>query len=134
MLEEHRIAENVEFVGRVEYSALGRYYLDSDAYLFYGDREGSSLAMIEAAAFGLPLIASDHPGNRTYVEHGQSGFLVEHKNPGALADAIVHLLEHRAELPAMGQRSRAIAERYSWQRIAERYDAFFQKVLNEQRR
>jgi hypothetical protein len=34
----------------------------------------------------------------------------------------------------MGQRSRAIAERYSWQRIAERYDAFFQKVLNEQRR
>jgi glycosyltransferase involved in cell wall biosynthesis len=58
------------------------------------DREGSLLAMIEAAAYGLPRIASDHPGNRTYVE-----------------------------------RSRAIAERYSWQRIAERYDAFFQKVL-----
>jgi glycosyltransferase involved in cell wall biosynthesis len=89
--------------------------------------------MIEAAAYGLPLIASDHPGNRTYVEHGQSGFLVEHKNPQALADAIVHLLERREELAIMGQRSRAIAERYSWQRIAERYDAFFQKVLATKR-
>jgi glycosyltransferase involved in cell wall biosynthesis len=129
VLEDHRIAENVEFVGRVEYSALGAYYLGADAYLFYGDREGSSLAMIEAAAYGLPLIASDHPGNRTYIEHGQSGFLVPHENPGALADAILHLLENKHTLADMGQRSRAIAERYSWQRIAERYDAFFQKVL-----
>jgi glycosyltransferase involved in cell wall biosynthesis len=133
VLDEHRIAGNVDFVGRVEYAELGRYYLGADAYLFYGDREGSSLAMIEAAAYGLPLIASDHPGNRTYVEHGQSGFLVEHKNPQALADAIVHLLEHREELPVMGQRSRVIAERYSWQRVAERYDAFFQQVLSKKR-
>jgi glycosyltransferase involved in cell wall biosynthesis len=44
--------------------------------------------------------------------------------------AIVHLLERREELSVMGKRSRAIAERYSWQRIAERYDAFFQKVLH----
>lgn len=131
VLEAHEIADNVEFVGRVEYSALPSYYLGADAYLFYGAREGSSLAMIEAAAYGLPLIASDHPGNRTYVEHGQSGFLVEHQNPGALADAILHLLEHRDALPAMGRRSRLIAERYSWQRIAERYDAYFRQVLGD---
>jgi hypothetical protein len=44
------------------------------------------------------------------------------QEPQALADAIVHLLERRDELPVMGQRSRAIAERYG---------AFFQKVLSE---
>ena len=32
-------------------------------------------AMIEAGAYGLPIIASDHPGNRTYVKNGESGFL-----------------------------------------------------------
>lgn len=134
VLEQHRIEDNVEFVGRVEYSALGAYYRDADAYLFYGDREGSSLAMIEAAAYGLPIIASDHPGNRTYVEHGQSGFLVEHKNPDALASAVLELIEQRDRLPEMGRYSRAIAERYSWQRIAERYDEFFQRILRERGR
>jgi glycosyltransferase involved in cell wall biosynthesis len=85
--------------------------------------------MIEAAAYGLPLIASDHPGNRTFVENGKSGFLVEHRVPEALANAVLHLLEHREELPRMGQRSREIAEGYSWTKIAARYDAVFRGAL-----
>lgn len=129
VLDEQGITSNVSFLGRVEYKDLGKYYLGSDAYLFYGDREGSSLAMIEAAAYGLPLIASDHPGNRSYVESGKSGFLVEHKNPEALARAVLHLLGHRNELPAMGRRSREIAETFSWPKVAARYDAYFRSVL-----
>jgi len=129
VLDENQIGQNVEFVGRVEYSALGAEFLRSDAYLFYGDREGSSLAMIEAAAYGLPVIASDHPGNRTYVEHGRSGFLVSPRDPQALAETVLHLLRARDELPKLGQRSREIAESYSWANIARRYDAFFQSVL-----
>lgn len=129
VLDEQAITSNVSFLGRVEYKDLGKYYLSSDAYLFYGDREGSSLAMIEAAAYGLPLIASDHPGNRSYVENGKSGFLVQHKNPEALANAVLQLLEHRDALSAMGRRSREIAETYSWAKVAARYDAYFRDVL-----
>ncbi len=129
VLEQHDVADNVSFLGRVEYKDIAPYYQSSDAYLFYGAREGSSLAMIEAAAYGLPLIASDHAGNRTYIEQGESGFLVEHKNPQALADAVLSMLERRSELAAMGYKSRQIAERYSWAKIAERYDAFIRTTL-----
>jgi phosphatidylinositol alpha-1,6-mannosyltransferase len=129
VLDEHGVSDNVSFLGRVEYKDIARYYLSSDAYLFYGAREGSSLAMIEAAAYGLPIVASDHPGNRTYVEQGRSGFLVEHRNPHALADAILSMLERRSELPAMGRRSREIAEQYSWASIAKRYDAFIRSTM-----
>jgi phosphatidylinositol alpha-1,6-mannosyltransferase len=129
VLDEHAVADNVSFLGRVEYKDIASYYLSSDAYLFYGAREGSSLAMIEAAAYGLPLLASDHPGNRSYVEHGRSGFLVEHRNPRALADAVLEMLNRRAELPAMGQLSREIAERYSWAKIAARYDSFIRTTV-----
>lgn len=128
-LETHDVADMVSFIGRVEHARLKEYYLSSDAYLFYGDREGSSLAMIEAAAYGLPVIASDHPGNRTYIKHGESGFLVPHRNSKALGSAIRHLTEHRAELAAMGNASRAIAEQFSWAAIARRYDTFFQRVM-----
>jgi glycosyltransferase involved in cell wall biosynthesis len=129
VLDEHAVSDNVSFLGRVEYKDIAPYYLSSDAYLFYGAREGSSLAMIEAAAYGLPLLASDHPGNRSYVEHGQSGFLVEHRNPRALADAVLSMLDRRSELPNMGHRSREIAERYSWANIAARYDAFIRATI-----
>lgn len=128
-LEQNGVTDIVSFIGRVEHARLKQYFLASDAYLFYGDREGSSLAMIEAAAYGLPVIASDHPGNRTYIKHGQSGFLVPHRDSKALCRAIRHLAEHRAELPAMGQASRTIAEQFSWTEIARRYDAFFTRVM-----
>lgn len=131
VLDEHDLGENISFLGRVEYKDIAPYYLGSDAYLFYGAREGSSLAMIEAAAYGLPLIASDHPGNRTFVDHGKSGFLVEHRAPQALADAVLHLLTHREELGRMGQRSREIAEGYSWAKIAARYDVVLRGVLGK---
>jgi glycosyltransferase involved in cell wall biosynthesis len=132
VLDSHGLADNVTLLGRVEYSELASYYLSSDAYLFYGDREGSSLAMIGAAAYGLPIIASDHPGNRTYIEHGVSGYLVPHGSPEALSAAVIQLLERRDALAEMGRRSRAIAESYSWAKIAERYEAFFQRILNGQ--
>ncbi|BCS52120.1 1,2-diacylglycerol 3-glucosyltransferase [Geobacter sp. SVR] len=129
VLEEHDIGDNVSLLGRVEYGQLGEYFLNSDAYLFYGDREGSSLAMIEAGAYGLPVIASDHPGNRTYVKHGESGFLVEYRNPEALARSILFMLEHRDALPGMGRCSRAIAETYTWANVARRYDLVLRDVL-----
>ncbi len=128
-LEEHGVTDMVSFIGRVEHARLKEHYLASDAYLFYGDREGSSLAMIEAAAYGLPVIASDHPGNRTYIDHGKSGFLVPHRDSKALCRAIRHMVEHREELPKMGDASRTIAEQYSWTAIARRYDAFFERVM-----
>jgi glycosyltransferase involved in cell wall biosynthesis len=131
VLEELGISENVSFLGRVEYRQLGDYFLSSDAYLFYGDREGSSLAMIEAGAYGVPLIASDHPGNRSYVANGTSGFLVEYQNAQALAEAILYLLEHRGELPAMGRASRAIAASYSWANIAARYGEEFEIAMEQ---
>ena len=77
VLEEHGVSDHVSFLGRVEYKDIAEYYLSSDAYLFYGAREGSSLAMIEAAAYGLPLIASDHPGKPNVRRAGKrAGFVM----------------------------------------------------------
>jgi glycosyltransferase involved in cell wall biosynthesis len=128
-LSRSTVEDHVVLVGRVEFEKLSDYYLAADAYLFYGKREGSSLAMIDAAAYGLPILASDHPGNRTFVRHGENGFLVEHGNHRSLADAVLELLRRRDEIATFGEKSRALAESYSWARIAERYDAFFRQSV-----
>ena len=130
VLEENNLLDHITMTGRVEYNRLVDYYTGSDCYLFYGDREGSSLAMIEALSYGLPLIASDDPGNRIYVEDGKNGYLVEHKNPEKLAQAIFQILADTDVLVRMGKRSREIAESYSWSEIARQYENFFKSTIS----
>jgi len=53
--------------------------------------EGIPKALLEAAACGRPLIATDVPGCREVIEYGMNGYIVAPKDPEALADAIEKL-------------------------------------------
>jgi glycosyltransferase involved in cell wall biosynthesis len=48
LIADRGLADHITLAGRVEYERLKDYYVNSDCYIFYGGREGSSLAMIEA--------------------------------------------------------------------------------------
>jgi glycosyltransferase involved in cell wall biosynthesis len=72
-------------------------------------REGLPKALVEGAACGLPLIATDVPGCREVVTDGVEGLLVPPKDPGALADAILRLQDDPALCIEMGKRARAKA-------------------------
>jgi glycogen(starch) synthase len=126
LLEEYHLQSHVTLIGRVEYEKLKDFYLSSDYYLFYGAREGSSLAMIEALSYGLPILASDDLGTRAYVQAGQNGYLVEHLNPEKLSQAILNILSDKSKIRDFGQKSREHAMTFSWANIARQYDEFFQ--------
>jgi glycosyltransferase involved in cell wall biosynthesis len=63
----------------------------SDLFVMPSHYEGLSIAMIEAMACGLPIIASDAPGLRTYVDHGKNGLLFPVKDHKSLAHCILRL-------------------------------------------
>jgi len=69
-------------------------------------REGLPQCMLEAAACGLPLIATDVPGCREIVEDGINGLLIPPRNSAALAEAIAHLDRNRAQCRVLGDASR----------------------------
>lgn len=69
-------------------------------------REGVPQVLIEAASMSLPLITTDAPGCREIVADGVNGFLIPIKNAPALADKIVHLLDHPALCEKFGQAGR----------------------------
>jgi glycosyltransferase involved in cell wall biosynthesis len=70
--------------------------------------EAFGMVLLEAMLYGKPTVVSDVPGSGMgwVVEHGATGIKVESANPEALAHALNHLQEHRAEARAMGQRGR----------------------------
>lgn len=68
--------------------------------------EGLSRALIEAAACGRPIVATDVPGCRDVVRHGDNGLLVPPRQAGALAAALAQLIADGDMRRAMGARGR----------------------------
>jgi len=78
-------------------------------------REGLPRSLLEGAAMGRPLIATDVPGCREVVADGINGFLCTPRDPGSLGRAMARLAElPQAERQAMGDASRRLVqERFS---------------------
>ncbi|MGH9151785.1 MAG: glycosyltransferase family 4 protein [Acidimicrobiales bacterium] len=70
---------------------LETIYAASDVYVLASHREGFPRSAMEAAAMGLPVIATDIRGCREVVDHERTGLLVPPMAPGPLADAIARL-------------------------------------------
>jgi len=74
-------------------------------------REGLPKVLLEAAACGRPMVATDVPGCREVVDPGVTGLLVPVRDPAALAAAVRTLLDDPERARQMGRRARALAER-----------------------
>jgi glycosyltransferase involved in cell wall biosynthesis len=73
-------------------------------------REGLPKSLLEAAALGRPLIATDVPGCREIVKNGENGILVKLKDVDSLFNAIKMLIGNDEMRRAMGQKSRLLVE------------------------
>ena len=82
---------------------------DTDICVLPSYREGTPRSLLEAAACGLPLVATDVPGCREICRDGENGLLVPVCDTVALAAAIVKLIEAPSLRAAFGRRSREIA-------------------------
>lgn len=84
----------------------------SDCVVLPSYREGTPRTLLEAAAMGKALVATDVPGCREVVDHGKNGFLCDARNPADLAQKMLEFSRlTRAERTQMGRESRLKAER-----------------------
>jgi glycosyltransferase involved in cell wall biosynthesis len=92
-------------------------------------REGVPRVLIEAAALGKPLIASDMPGCREIVRHEDSGLLVQPHNASQLATALVGVLCNPALAAQLGHRARHLAHtEFSLPVVANQYVELYQRL------
>ncbi len=112
------IGPHVRFTGRLPAEELPRAYRSMDAFAFPSTNaaEAFGLAALEAQASGVPVVASDLPGLRTVVIHGESGWLVPPNRPEALAAALMTILTDPGRRAQMAQRARGQALTFSWDR------------------
>jgi glycosyltransferase involved in cell wall biosynthesis len=93
-------------------------------------REGLPKTLLEAAACGRPMIATDVPGCREIVSQGRTGLLVPAKDPPALAQAIETLVSDSGKRKEMGRAARADAvEKFSESIVIERVLALYRSMV-----
>jgi glycosyltransferase involved in cell wall biosynthesis len=99
----------VEWLGKR--SDIGELLRDADLAVLPSWREGLPKSLLEAAASGLAMVATDVPGCREIVRHGENGILVPLRDSTALADAIEELMEDDTRRKAHGKAARKLVER-----------------------
>lgn len=103
-LKSYEVPDYIEWVGHKENMRPELEMADIVCLPSY--REGLPKALIEAMAIGRPIITTDVPGCRECVDDSINGLLVPAKNPEALADAILTLVNDEILCLRMGLKSR----------------------------
>jgi glycosyltransferase involved in cell wall biosynthesis len=125
---EEWIAEGViEYLGETD--NVQTIIAAQDCIVLPSYREGLSRVLLEAAAMGKPLIASNVAGCKQVVDDGENGFLCRVRDAADLADKLVQFIaltqEQRAQ---MGQKSREKAEKEFDENLV--FKAYLEKILH----
>jgi L-malate glycosyltransferase len=132
IFREAGVSDRVNFVGQVSYADLPDYYRSADVYLSASHSDGTSISLLEAMACGCPVLVSDIPGNREWIQPGENGWLFPDGDVEVLADTILKLVKQRQRLKEMGTSARKITEqRADWKLNSQTLLAAYHQVLTE---
>ncbi|HFC97728.1 MAG TPA: glycosyltransferase family 1 protein [Thermosulfurimonas dismutans] len=101
-----------------------------DLFVFPSEKEGFPRVLLEAMLLGKPVIAARIPGPSELVKDGETGFLVEPRQPEALARAIMKLLQDRELAQTMGEKGRKRVEQFDIRHYVSGVSRVFEEVLN----
>jgi alpha-1,3-rhamnosyl/mannosyltransferase len=116
----------VRVIGYVPPLNLPLVYAGASVFVFPSLYEGFGMPLLEAMASGVPVVASNVSAMPEVV--GDAGVLVDPRSPAELARAIERLLADPPAARALGERGRARARQFTWERAALATKAFFERA------
>jgi glycosyltransferase involved in cell wall biosynthesis len=130
------LTDKVEFPGVLSHAEVADYMWRARAFVQHsittpsGDSEGTPVAIMEAGASGLPVVATNHAGIPEVVLHEETGFLVAEKDARAMASAMIGLLQYPELADRLGKAARArIEANFSLEKRIERLWGIIQSKL-----
>src|SRR5207302_10489804 len=110
----------VDFRGRVGMEEVARLFASHDVFVMPSRFEPFGIVFAEALAHGMPCVARDAFAMPELVKPVHNGALVKGDDPEELADAISAVLDDDAIYATCANERQAVADRYSWDTIADR--------------
>lgn len=123
-----QIENSVEFYGAYKKEEIAELYSKSDAFVLASRRETFGVVYIEAMAVGLPVIATVCGGPENFVTQ-RTGYLVEKNNVQQLRDAMLRMIEHRADFSEQYIMD-YVRENFSANEVATKITQVYKQILN----
>jgi glycosyltransferase involved in cell wall biosynthesis len=130
------LADRVMFRGAIPHKDLAQIYNSADILCVpsvvasTGDAEGLPTVILEGAASGLPVVATDVGGIRDFLCHGKNGVIVEPNRPTELAGALRALLSDPERCRSLGQAAREASLQFDWTIVANRFSSVLEKAAS----
>ena len=133
LMERHGVT-GVEFKGFVSHEDKARYYASCDvACVPSTGNESFGYVVVEPMAAAKPVVASNIAGYASVMTSGETGLLVEPRDPQALALALVRVLADRDLRERLGAAGRVAAQQYDWSRVAARVLGCYEEAAERAR-
>lgn len=135
LVKEKSLEENVQFLNVLSASQIVDLFSNSIAFVQHsvtaenGDSEGTPVAVLEASASGLIVIATKHAGIPDIIIDGETGFLVDEKDVDGMADYMLKVLDDFSLAKTMGTKGRKrILENFT----LDKHISIINKVIKEE--
>ncbi len=132
LVDELGLHDQVRFVPPQPHHILSTSYRSADVVIVPSRSESFGLVALEAAACGIPVVASAVGGLLSLVDHGETGFLIPDRDPMNFAKAIGQILDEPLLAEAMSNGSSARATRYTWGFAAARLRRLYSDLTARQ--
>ena len=125
------IGKDLLLLNTVEDEEIPILYHAADSLLFPSVKEGWGLVVLEAMASGLPVLTSDIPVFKEYLQHRKNAIMVNAEDESSIASGIVTLaidIKLKQQLSSSGPKT---AKLYSWERTGEEHIEYYYELISE---
>lgn len=126
-VKKMNLINNISFFNPV--SNIKDVYLNASILVNTSRHEAFGLALIEAMACGLPVLAfSNTLGPRIYIKHKENGFLIKKDDMAGYANQIIELIEDKDKMQSIGKNAKISIKKYEISNIMEQWHQLFQSI------
>ncbi|MFN2447165.1 MAG: glycosyltransferase family 4 protein [Vicinamibacterales bacterium] len=120
--------EAIRFPGFLDAAGKRRESRDADVFLNTNRVDNMPVAIVEAAAMGLPVVAAGVGGICDLLTDGETGLIVPDDDDAAMAEAVQRLLLEPGLAGRLSAEGRRLAEQSSWDNVRPRWEQTFREV------
>lgn len=131
LIKQLRLENNVTMCGFINNKEMFSFLSRHDIMVMPSFQEAFGVAVLEASAVGLPVIAGNVGGVPEVLDDNKTGMLIEPGDPEALAMAIMKLADNAELRKSMGDAGRKlVGEKYLWESSLDKIAALYNKMIS----
>ncbi|WP_273778507.1 glycosyltransferase family 4 protein [Acinetobacter sp. GSS19] len=128
-IQHLKLENEVQFLGWIKGEQKTQFYHDVDIIVVPTMNDTQPLAILDAFAWGKPVVASDHISVQQIIRHGENGLMARQNDAENLAEKIIYLIDHPEKLKSIAVTGYQDAlQKYQFKKIEENLNKFVSEV------